>query len=345
VPALLCHHLYKSFNGQPIVQGVSFAVLPGHIVALLGPSGCGKTTTLRLIAGFEQLDSGLIEIAGQAVADGKLHLPPEKRRTGIVFQDYAIFPHLNVAENVGFGLPRRERPEQVAAMLDFVGLSGLGERMPHELSGGQQQRVALARALAPKPVLLLLDEPFSNLDATLRGEMRGEVRRLLKASGTTAVFVTHDQAEALLMGDEVAVMKAGQIEQIGTPEAIFHRPRTRFVAEFLGNSDFVPGRVRGNGLETPLGLLPQVVDLPEGTAVEIASRPDDVLLVEAEDGNGRITARQFIGIAFIYEITLNDDTVVHSWQSHQTNLAEGTAVHATFDTAHELVVFGGGTAV
>jgi iron(III) transport system ATP-binding protein len=217
--------------------------------------------------------------------------------------------------------------------------------MPHELSGGQQQRVALARALLPKPALLLLDEPFSNLDATLRSEMRSEVRRLLKLSGTTAVFVTHDQEEALFMGDEVAVMNLGQIEQIGTPEDIFHRPCTRFVAEFLGNTDFVPGIVRGNGLETALGLLPQLVDLPEGTAVEIASRPDDVVLVEDENGNGRIIARRFIGIAFIYEIALNDGTVVHSWQPHQTNLAEGTAVQATFGVEHELVLFGGETAV
>jgi len=217
--------------------------------------------------------------------------------------------------------------------------------MPHELSGGQQQRVALARALAPDPVVLLLDEPFSNLDAALREEMRQEVRRLLKASGTTAVFVTHDQEEALFMGDEVAVMNQGRIEQLGTPEQIFHRPQTRFVADFLGNTDFVSGLVAKNGIETPLGLLPQLVELKPGTAVDIVARADDVEITPAADGNGRVTGRQFIGIAFIYEITLADGTIVHSWQSHLTHLAAGTAVSARFTDEHELVVFCGETAV
>ncbi len=342
---LLCHNLHKSFGHQPIVQGVSFSVTPGHILALLGPSGCGKTTTLRLIAGFEQLDRGLIEIDGQVVADGHRHMPPEKRRAGIVFQDYAIFPHLSVAENVGFGLTRSQRKARVTEMLALVGLASLENRTPHELSGGQQQRVALARALAPNPAVLLLDEPFSNLDAALREEMRSEVRRLLKVSGITAVFVTHDQEEALFMGDEVAVMNAGQIEQLGSPEAIFHRPRTRFVAEFLGNTDFVPGIVTAVGVETPLGRLPQTPGLPPGTAVHIAARPDDVTLTVADNGNGRVTSRRFIGIAFIYEVTLHDGTTVHSWQSHQTHLAEGTAVCASFGNEHDLVLFHGQTAV
>ena len=343
--AVSCQNLHKSFDKQPIVKDVSFTVATGQILALLGPSGCGKTTTLRMIAGFEKLDSGRIEIDGDVVTDGKRHLPPEKRRAGIVFQDYAIFPHLSVAENVGFGLPRRERKERTEEMLAFVGLEGLGERMPHELSGGQQQRVALARALAPNPAVLLLDEPFSNLDAALREEMRYDVRRLLKESGTTAVFVTHDQEEALFMGDEVAVMKAGRIEQLGAPELIFHQPQTRFVAEFLGNTDFVAGTVITGGVETPLGVLPQTVDLPAGTAVSIASRADDVEITVVDEGNGRITSRQFIGIAFIYEITLDDGSKVHSWQSHLTHLPEGTAVNATFGDAHDLVVFAGDTAV
>lgn len=345
VSTVSCRHLTKAFDNLPVVAGVSFDVQPGQILALLGPSGCGKTTTLRLMAGFEQLDGGTIEIDGQVVANGRIHIPPERRRAGIVFQDYAIFPHLSVAENVGFGLERRGRAERVTEMLAFVGLPGAGERMPHELSGGQQQRVALARALAPQPVVLLLDEPFSNLDAALRAEMRREVRHLLKQGGITAVFVTHDQEEALFMGDTVAVMNRGRIEQLGTPETIFHRPRTRFVADFLGNTDFVPGTVTAVGVQTPLGLLPQTPDLPPGTAVTIAVRPDDVRLTAAADGNGRVTNRRFIGIAFIYEVTLADGTAVHSWQSHQTHLAEGTAVHATFDDAHSLVLFVGETAV
>lgn len=345
VSTVFCENLYKTFGNQPVVDGVTFSVAPGRIVALLGPSGCGKTTTLRLIAGFEKLDNGRIEIDGQLVSDGRRHLSPEKRRAGIVFQDYAIFPHLTVAENVGFGLERRLRPERVPEMLAFVGLENLGDRMPHQLSGGQQQRVALARALAPSPVVLLLDEPFSNLDAALRVEMRYDVRRLLKQSGTTAIFVTHDQEEALFMGDEVAVMNRGKIEQIGLPQQVFHQPHSRFVAEFLGNSDFIPGTTTAVGVESPLGTLPQIAPLPPGTAVEVVCRPDDINIVADANGNGRITDRQFVGIAFVYEVTLTDGTVVHSWQPHTHELAEGTAVQAHIDSAHALTLFFEGTAV
>ena len=333
-----CRNLHKSFEGQPVVQDVSLSVSPGSILVLLGPSGCGKTTTLRLIAGFEQLDYGRIEIDNQLVADGNLHTPPEKRRTGIVFQDYAIFPHLNLAQNVGFGL-KRGQSARVDEMLEFVGLPGLGQRMPHQLSGGQQQRVALARALAPQPVVLLLDEPFSNLDAALRVEMRQEVRRLLKASGTTAVFVTHDQEEALFMGDQVGVMNAGRLEQVGTPETIFHQPRTRFVAEFLGQTDFLPGEVTSQGVQTPLGILPQTLPLANGTQIEVAVRPDDLRLAPDDVGNGHIISRQFVGIAFVYGVRLQDGTLIHSWQPHENNLAEGTAVSVQFATPHALPCF------
>lgn len=333
-----CRNLFKSFDGQPVVQDVSLSVAPGSILVLLGPSGCGKTTTLRLVAGFERLDNGRIEIDNQLIADGSRHVPPEKRRVGIVFQDYAIFPHLSLAQNVGFGL-KRGQAERVEEMLNFVGLSGLGERMPHQLSGGQQQRVALARALAPQPVVLLLDEPFSNLDAALRVEMRQEVRRLLKASGTTAVFVTHDQEEALFMGDQVGVMNVGRLEQVGTPEAIFHQPQTRFVAEFLGQTDFLPGEVTDRGVQTPLGILPQALPLAGGTQIEVAVRPDDLLLRPDDAGNGRIVSRQFVGIAFVYGVRLDDGTLIHSWQPHENSLPEGTAVTVQFAAPHELPCF------
>ncbi|MBK8903039.1 MAG: ABC transporter ATP-binding protein [Anaerolineaceae bacterium] len=333
-----CRNLYKSFDGQPVVNDVSLSVAPGEILVLLGPSGCGKTTTLRLIAGFERLDNGRIEINHQLMADGATHVPPEKRRVGIVFQDYAIFPHLSLAQNISFGL-KRGQSERVEEMLSFVGLSGLGERMPHQLSGGQQQRVALARALAPQPVVLLLDEPFSNLDAALRVAMRQEVRQMLKASGTTAVFVTHDQEEALFMGDQVGVMNGGRLEQVGPPEAIFHQPRTRFVAEFLGQTDFLPGQVTDQGVQTPLGLLPQTLPLASGTAVEVAVRPDDLLLKPDDGGNGRIDSRQFVGIAFVYGVRLDDGTLVHSWQPHENSLAEGTAVTVQFAAPHALPCF------
>ncbi len=348
--AVHCQNLAKNYGDFSAVSEVSFTVGRGEIMALVGPSGCGKTTTLRLMAGFEQADNGRITIGGQLVDDGRTVVPTEKRRVGMVFQDYAIFPHLSVADNVAFGLKggQKRQPQRVAEMLTFVGLAGLGERMPHELSGGQQQRVALARALAPEPAVLLLDEPFSNLDAALRQEVRAEVRNLLKRSGVTAVFVTHDQEEALFMGDQVAVMNAGRLEQMGPPEVVFHQPRTRFVAEFLGQADFVPGTVVAEGVQTPLGLLPQLVSAPPGTTVTIAVRPDDIFLrVGQVDGgaNGRILDRQFLGIAYLYAIGLPDGTVIHSWQPHTVNVPLGTAVQAGLRHEHGFSCFVEGTAV
>jgi iron(III) transport system ATP-binding protein len=345
-PTVICRNLSKSFGDHLVVADVSFSVPAGQILALLGPSGCGKTTTLRLMAGFEQLDDGMIVIDGQEVANGRFHLPPEKRRAGMVFQDYAIFPHLSVGDNVAFGLPRgKDRPARVAAMLEFVGLAGLGERMPHELSGGQQQRVALARALAPQPAVLLLDEPFSNLDAALRTAVRQEVRELLQASHTTAVFVTHDQEEALFIGDQVAVMNAGRLEQIGPAEVVFHEPRTRFVAEFMGHSDFIGGTAVSAGVDTALGFMPLAHTLPTGKPLMVMVRPDDVKLEEDEAGNGRILSRQFQGIAYLYRVALPDGSVVASWQSHRIHFPVGSAVQATIRPGHTLRCFDGETAV
>ena len=335
-----CHQLQKSFAARPVVNNVTFTVATGQILALLGPSGCGKTTSLRLIAGFERLDEGWIEIAGRTVADQRTHMPPEKRRVGMVFQDYAIFPHLSVADNVAFGLGRGSQMQaRVAAMLELVGLAGVGPHMPHELSGGQQQRVALARALVTEPAVLLLDEPFSNLDTSLRVQVRAEVRELLKRTGATAIFVTHDQEEALFIGDKVAVMNEGRLEQLGTPEEIYHRPGSRFVAAFIGRSDFVPGRVAEHGIETPLGWLGQPVSAPAGGQVAIAVRPDDVLLQPAIEGNGRILSRQFVGVANVYQVALADGTLVHSWQPHTVLLAEGSAVQASLTQDHPLPCF------
>ena len=337
--AVICQQLEKSFGTTAVVRNLSFSIQTGQILVLLGPSGCGKTTSLRLIAGFEQLDRGRIEIDGQVVADGRLHLPPEKRRVGMVFQDYAIFPHLSVAQNVAFGLKKRQASARVEAMLEMVGLPGLGQQMPHELSGGQQQRVALARALAPEPVVLLLDEPFSNLDYGRRVQMRHEVREVLKLNKATAAFVTHDQEEALFLGDQIAVMNKGALEQIGTPQQVFHRPQTRFVAEFMGQTDFVPGTMTARGVETIMGVMPQKTVLPVGTAVSVAVRPDDVKLIADEAGNGRILSRQFTGIASIYKVALIDDTVIHSWQPHTMEFEVGTAVQATFREGHILNCF------
>lgn len=339
--ALTCHQLSKAFGDQIVVDNVSFHVHAGQILALLGPSGCGKTTTLRLIAGFEQLDQGQIDIDGQRVADGAgRHTPTEKRRIGMVFQDYAIFPHLSVADNVAFGLRRgRARKERADAMLDFVGMAGQGTRMPHELSGGQQQRVALARALAPEPAVLLLDEPFSNLDAALRAAVRHEVHDLLKKSGTTAVFVTHDQEEALFMGDQVAIMNEGRLEQLDTPETLYHHPSTRFVADFVGQTDFMPAVVSANGVETPLGPIVQPIELAPGVRVEIAVRPDDIRLFIDGTPNAIVIARQFIGIAFIYRLQLNDGSIVNSLQPHTLRVEIGAPVRAVFRGDHSLPLF------
>lgn len=345
-PTVICKNLKKSFDAQPVVEDVSFSVAPGHILALLGPSGCGKTTTLRLIAGFEELDGGSIKIDGQWVAGDGRQMPPEKRRAGMVFQDYAIFPHLSVAANIGFGLSRnQDKNQRVQESLALVGLDGMGERMPHELSGGQQQRVALARALAPQPAVLLLDEPFSNLDAALRVEVRQEVRDLLKRSGTTAVFVTHDQEEALFLGDEIAIMNSGNLEQVGSAENVFHQPRTRFVAQFIGQTDFISGVADGRGIQTSLGTLPHSRDLSPGTLIEVAVRPDDVKLIADPAGQARILSRQFLGIAFLIRVQLPDGSVVHSWQSHTIDFPVGTAVQAAIRPGHTLPCFLNGTAV
>jgi len=330
--ALRCRGLRKQFGDRPVIVDMGFTVAAGDILALVGPSGCGKTTLLRLLAGFERLDAGSIEIDGRPVADAGYHLPPEQRRIGMVFQDYAIFPHLSVGRNVGFALGKgRPAEARVAELLAFVGLPGRAEAMPHELSGGEQQRVALARALSTRPAALLLDEPLSNLDATLRAEVRGEVRALLKAGGVTAVFVTHDQEEALAVGDRVGVMRSGQLEQLDAPETIFHRPQTRFVAEFLGQTSFLPGEVTAAGIVTPLGLIERRVSLPAGAVVEIAVRPDDVTFIADERGESRVVSRRFTGSAAVYLLALPGGAVVRSRQAYDVRVAEGAAVVARFN--------------
>ena len=329
--ALRCRALVKHFAQQPVVRGVSLVVPAGDILVLVGPSGCGKTTTLRLIAGFERLDGGTIEIDGRIVAEDDHHLPPERRRVGMVFQDYALFPHLTVGQNVGFALGKNQSDrDRISQLLTFVGLPGQDQKMPYELSGGEQQRVSLARALSTRPAVLLLDEPFSNLDAALRAGMRSEVRALLKSSGTTAVFVTHDQEEALLLGDHVGVIRDGQLEQIGTPEDIFHRPQTRFVAEFLGQTRFIAGYVVGDGISSALGHLSSRTTLPVGSVVEIAVRPDDVTFVADEEGNGRVLSRRFTGISYLYQIGLPNEITVQSLQPHEMRMEEGMTVRVYF---------------
>ena len=276
VPLLSVENLSKSFGGVTVIEDCSLDVAWGEMVTLLGPSGCGKTTLLRIVAGLEQADQGVIRIADNLVAGNGTWVRPEDREVGMVFQDWGLFPHLDVARNVGYGVPRRHRAAEVAKTLEMVNLSGMQGRMPDTLSGGQQQRVALARALAPQPTVLLLDEPFSNLDAALRREVRTEVRQLLRDTGMTAVFVTHDREEALVLGDRVAVMHEGRIVQVGPPAEVYQHPSSPWVAAFVGAVSMYPAVASGDVAQADFGTIP-LLDPAEGP-VEVALRPEAVEL-------------------------------------------------------------------
>ncbi len=347
--AVLTKGLTKQFDVDVAVNNLSLTVQMGEILALVGPSGCGKTTTLRLIAGFEKPESGTIHIGESLVNNGRHHTPPEARGVGMVFQDYALFPHLTVFDNVAFGLHKKKNykrtKEDINSLLALVSLAEYAERFPHELSGGQRQRVALVRALAPKPVLLLLDEPFSNLDADLRSQMREEVRVILKGTKTSAIFVTHDQEEALYIGDRLAVMHKGRLEQIGAPEDIFHHPATRFVAEFMGNTDFLPGKVTGEGIETEIGLIPQKVDLEIGAEVELAVRADDITFEPQKGANSMVLARHFKGALNLYRLRLPSGRLLHAFGEHFSQIKPGTPVKVWADPGHALACFHEGETV
>lgn len=287
----------RSFGSVRAVRDVDLTLTGGAVVALLGPSGCGKTTTLRIIAGFDSPDAGEVRVGGRLVAGPGTWVPPEHRRVGMVFQHLALFPHLDVAGNVAYGLrasSRAERRRRVHEMLELVGLVGYEARFPEQLSGGQAQRVALARALAPDPDVVLLDEPFSSLDVSLRAEVRREVRRILAAAGATALLVTHDQDEALALGDQVAVMLDGRIAQVGRPEEVYGRPATPAVAEFLGEANLVEGVVRGAVLETEIGELALVAAEDDGPAVGLV-RPEDLDLERAADGPATVVDVEYHG--------------------------------------------------
>ncbi len=329
-PPLIISHASKAYNGVPVLHDISLSVGAEQITALLGPSGCGKTTTLRLIAGFEAPDSGTITIQGRVVASASVRVATEDRRVGMVFQEYALFPHLSVTDNIAFGLKGNARDKQarVADVLRLVGLSGTGARMPYELSGGQQQRIALARALAPKPDLLLLDEPFSNLDATLRGQIRTEVRAILKAAGTTCVFVTHDQEEALSLADEVAVMLGGRVAQVAPPQTLYRRPATREVAAFVGEANFLNGEAQGATVVTALGRLP--LREPHHGAVTVLLRPEGLRLsTGAAPATATVLWREYYGHNQRLGLRLTDGTtlVARSDAYQDYGLGEEIGVH------------------
>jgi iron(III) transport system ATP-binding protein len=303
IPAIEASGLCKSFGASEVLRDVDLVVQPGAVVALLGPSGCGKTTLLRTLSGLERPDTGEVRLAGRLVAGPAVHVPPEKRQIGMVFQDWALFPHLRVAQNVAYGLRGAERRgPRVAEVLEMVGLAGMGDRQPATLSGGQQQRVALARSLAPRPQVLLLDEPFSNLDSTLRTQVRGEVHQLLAELGVTTVFVTHDQEEAFVLGDEVAVMHGGRIVQQATPAELYARPVNPWVARFVGDANMVAGDGVDDRALTALGTIP-LASATNGP-VQVLLRPEELRLDPPDSGSAGTTAtvelREYYGHDTVY---------------------------------------------
>jgi len=328
---------------HPAVNHVSLTLAAGEIGALIGPSGCGKTTLLRAVAGLERAEAGSIALNGETISDERQHIPVERRKIGMVFQDYALFPHLDVRGNIAFGLnkltaqARQQRGDEVLAL---VGLHDLDARYPHQLSGGQQQRVALARALAPGPRLLLLDEPFSNLDADLRARLAHEVRGILKAANTTALFVTHDQLEAFALGDKVGVMREGTLHQWADAHTLYHRPATRFVAEFIGQAAFIPAEVHSIGstrvMESALGRwnLPETAIISGDGPCDLLLRADDLVHDEAAPVKAEVMHRVFRGADFLYTLRLQGgETVFAQVPSHHVH-APGEWIGVRRDLAH-----------
>ncbi len=343
---LALEDVVMSYSDERAVDGVSLQVNRGELLTLLGPSGCGKTTTLRLIAGLEQPTDGTVAIDGDVLASPRDMVSPEDRNIGLVFQNFALFPHLDVGENIAFGI--REWDDEatearVNELLELVELTDHRSKMPSQLSGGQRQRVALARSLAPEPDVILLDEPFSNLDVRLRVEMREEVRRILKAAGVTAISVTHDQEEALSISDRVAIMNDGRIEQVGKPETVFENPESRFVASFLGRASFLPGRVRGDVVETRLGTvstegLHGPLEAYDGAQIDVLVRPDDIEAVPAPEAaaDGHVVHRQYNGPSFVYRIDLVDGGVVRCLHNHAETFEHGQPVSVDIVSDHRL---------
>ena len=343
IPMLEVRAIHQNYGSQAVVQGLSFSLAQGSIGCLLGPSGCGKTTVLRGIAGFEPVSGGEIILNGSSVSRPGFMLPPEQRRIGMVFQDYALFPHLSVADNVGFGLHRRssqERAERVAELLEVVGLPDSGRKFPHQLSGGQQQRVALARALAPCPALLLLDEPFSSLDVALRERLGQEVRDILKQQNTTALFVTHDQNEAFALADEIGVINQGVLQQWDSAYNLYHQPINRFVADFIGEGVLIPGAVlNGEQVVTELGML--TVKIPQACRNQrklgVLLRPDDIVHDDTSTMQAEVVHKAFRGADILYTLRLPSGQKILSLVSSHHNHAYGEQIGIRLEADHVVV--------
>ncbi len=329
--SVLLQNLSRSFGATKALDGLSIEIAPGELVALLGPSGCGKTTALRIVAGFEQADTGSVSVDGKDISA----VPANRRDMGMVFQSYSLFPNMNALDNVGFGLRMRklgaaERRKKADELLDLVGLAPQAKQYPHQLSGGQQQRVALARALAIEPRVLLLDEPLSALDAKVRLQLREQIRTLQQRLGTTTLFVTHDQEEALSMADRVGVMRNGTLEQIAAPDELYERPATAFVAEFVGVMNRIPGELQSDRLVAVLGGL---VPAADGTGevpgdVDVLVRPEGLRMEPVQNGNGIVTNRTFLGSVTRVSVLLSGDVTVRidKSSSQAAALAPGTSV-------------------
>lgn len=333
-------HLQKTFGrqAQPVVHDVSFTVEMGEMLVLLGPSGCGKTTTLRMIGGFERADKGRITLQGRCIADPEQWTPPEHRDIGFVFQDYALFPHLSVEQNIGFGLHRwdkKKRKEQIQKMLELVGLTHLAKRMPHQLSGGEQQRIALARAMAPQPKLILLDEPFSNLDEQRRERMRLELKELLQTQEMSSILVTHHQEEALVMADRIAVMHQGTIQQLASPHTIYTAPQNAFVAQFMGQTNLIEGQATGAEAQTALGRVKLTHDVTDSIWLSIRPEQIQMHVIDTqknidESDRGVVRSAQFKGHHTLYQVEQGE--VLYQVSTHSSPVfSVGTSVRLTTD--------------
>jgi iron(III) transport system ATP-binding protein len=339
-PLLTLNNISQQYGKLIVVNGLSLTLERGRIGCLLGPSGCGKTTVLRCIAGFEDVSSGEIALNGEVVSSAQEHVPPERRRIGMVFQDYALFPHLTASENIGFGLSklnRAERQQRQNELLTLIGLSEAGKLYPHQLSGGQQQRIALARALAPRPQLLLLDEPFSNLDVELRERLCHDVRDIIKREGTTALMVTHDQHEAFAVADDIAIMNRGAIQQFDSAYNLYHRPANRFVADFIGKGVFLQGVVvEGSRVETELGMLEGELHAPcaRGCVVDVLLRPDDIVHDDHSPQHAIVTDKAFQGADILYTLQLPSGVNVLALVPSHHNHAIGQSIGIRLATDH-----------